>query len=219
MISIKDIPDCDKPREKLVAKGAEALSDTELIAILLGRGIKGCDVLQVARKIDRKLEAHNPKIEINNILSVKGVGIAGAARIMAAFELVRRRTINERVVIKNEQDIIPLILDIADKKQEYLICITLSGANEVIGKRVVTVGLVNANQIHPREVFADAILDRAASVILAHNHPSGLLKPSPDDLAATNQIVEAGKIIGINVLDHIIITSKGFVSLKSIGLL
>ena len=98
-------------------------------------------------------------------------------------------------------------------------CISLNGANEVIGNRVVTVGLLNSSQIHPREVFADVISDRAASIILAHNHPSGVLKPSPDDIAITEQMIEAGKILGISVLDHIIITKKGYISLKEKGLM
>ena len=112
---------------------------------------------------------------------------------------------------------LPLISYIADKKQEYFLCLSLNGANEIIGNRIVTVGLLNANQIHPREVFVDAISDRAASVIFAHNHPSGVLKPSPDDIAATRQLVKAGKILGIAVLDHIIITKKGYLSLKQKG--
>jgi DNA repair protein RadC len=95
----------------------------------------------------------------------------------------------------------------------------LNGANEIIGNRVITVGLLNKNQVHPREVFVDAIMDRAASVILAHNHPSGVLSPSPDDILATRQLADAGRIIGISVLDHIIITRKGVLSLKEAGYL
>ncbi|MBU0699339.1 MAG: JAB domain-containing protein, partial [Proteobacteria bacterium] len=103
--------------------------------------------------------------------------------------------------------------------QEYFLCISLSGANEVIGNRIVTVGLLNTNQVHPREVFADAISDRAAGIILAHNHPSGILTPSADDVATTRQLVDAGNIIGISVLDHIIVTKNGFLSFKEKGLM
>ena len=124
----------------------------------------------------------------------------------------------DSIVIQRAEDVLPLISYIASKKQEYFLCVSLNGANEVIGNRVVTVGLLNMNQVHPREVFVDAISDRAASVILAHNHPSGVLKPSPDDIATTKQLVDAGKILGISVLDHIIITKKGHLSLKERGL-
>jgi DNA repair protein RadC len=136
---------------------------------------------------------------------------------MAAFEFARRRASRENVVVEAAEDILPLVLDIVDKKQEYLVCITLNGANEVIEKRVITVGLLNKNQIHPREVFADAISDRAASVILAHNHPSGVVEPSSDDIVSTKQLADSGKMIGIEVLDHVIVTRNGYLSLKETG--
>jgi DNA repair protein RadC len=215
---IKEIPDFDRPREKLAAKGPEALSDSELLAILLGRGVKGKNVFQVARDVLRKLDKDKEKIDVKALVSIEGVGFfAKACQILASFELARRRLLKESLVIQKAEDILPLISYIADKKQEYFLCISLNGANEVIGNRVVTVGLLNTNLVHPREVFVDAISDRAASVILTHNHPSGVLKPSPDDIAATRQLVDAGKILGIPVLDHIIITKKGYLSLKEKG--
>ena len=133
--------------------------------------------------------------------------------------MARRRLFRDSIQIQKAEDVLPLVSYIADKKQEYFICITLNGANEVIGNRVVTVGLLNTNQVHPREVFVDAISDRAASVVFAHNHPSGQLKASPDDITTTNQLVDAGKILGISVLDHIIITKKGHLSFKESGLI
>jgi len=216
---IKDIPDFDRPREKLAAKGPEALSDTELFAILLGSGVKGKDVFQVAHAILRKLDRDKEKVNVKALVSIEGVGFARACQIVASFELARRRLLKKSIVIQKAEDILPIISYIADKKQEYLLCISLNGASEVIGNRVVTVGLLNTNQVHPREVFADAISDRAASIILAHNHPSGVLKPSPDDIATTKQLVDAGKILGIPVLDHIIITKKGHLSFKEKGLI
>jgi len=217
--TIKDIPNFDRPREKLAAKGPEALSDSELIAILLGSGVKGKDVFQVARAILRKLDSKKEKVDVKTLVSIEGVGFAKACQIIASFELARRRLLKESIVIQKAQDVLPLISYIAHKKQEYFLCISLNGANEVIGNRIVTVGLLNANQVHPREVFVDAISDRAASVILAHNHPSGVLKPSPNDITTTKQLVEAGKILGISVLDHIIITKKGHLSFKEKGLM
>jgi len=217
--TIKDIPNFDRPREKLAAKGPEALSDSELIAILLGSGVKGKDVFQVARAILRKLDSKKEKVDVKTLVSIEGVGFAKACQIIASFELARRRLLKESIVIQKARDVLPLISYIAHKKQEYFLCISLNGANEVIGNRIVTVGLLNANQVHPREVFVDAISDRAASVILAHNHPSGVLKPSPNDITTTKQLVEAGKILGISVLDHIIITKKGHLSFKEKGLM
>jgi DNA repair protein RadC len=214
---IKEIPYFDRPREKLAAKGPEALSDPELLAILIGRGVKGKDVFQVANAILRKLDKDKEKIDINSLVSIEGIGLAKACQILASFEFTRRRLLKESLIIKKAEDILPLISYIAYKKQEYFLCVSLNGANEVIGNRVVTVGLLNTNQVHPREVFVDAISDRAASVILAHNHPSGILKPSSDDIAVTNQLVNAGEILGIPVLDHIIITKNGHLSLKERG--
>ncbi|MCG2778852.1 MAG: DNA repair protein RadC [Desulfobacterales bacterium] len=219
MKHIKDIPNFDRPREKLAAKGPEALSDSELLAILLGSGVKGKDVFQVARSILRKLDKEKEKIDVKALVSIEGVGFAKACQIVASFEFARRRLLKERVVIQKAENILPLISYIADKKQEYFLCISLNGANEVIGNRVVTVGLLNESQVHPREVFVDAISDRAASIILAHNHPSGILKPTPPDLATIKQLVEASKIIGIPILDHIIITKKGYLSFKERGLI
>ena len=219
MKTIKEIPHFDRPREKLAGRGPEALSDTELLAILLGSGIKGKDVLQVAHTLLRKFDSKKERIDLKTLLSVEGVGPAKGCQIMAALEFARRRLVKERILIRKAEDVLPYISYIADKKQEYFICISLNGANEVIGNRVVTVGLLNTNQVHPREVYADAISDRAASVILAHNHPSGLLKASADDIETTRQLVEAGKILGISVLDHIIIARNGYFSFKERGLM
>ncbi len=219
MKHIRDIPSFDRPREKLVAKGPEALSDSELLAILLGSGVKGKDVFQVAHAILRKLDKDKKRVDVEALVSIDGVGYAKACQIVASFEFARRRLLRESIFIEKTEDILPIISYIANKKQEYFLCISLNGANEVIGNRVVTVGLLNTNQVHPREVFADAISDRAASIIVAHNHPSGILKPSPDDMATTKQLVDAGRILGISVLDHIIVTKKGYLSFKERGLI
>lgn len=219
MKNIKNIPHFDKPREKLAAKGPESLSDQELLAVLLGSGIQGKDVLNVSRTLLRKLDKGRDKIDLKTLISIRGIGVAKACQILASFEFARRRLLRERVVVQKADDILPLISYIATKKQEYFLCVSLNGANEVIGNRVVTIGLLNANQIHPREIFVGAISDRAASVILAHNHPSGILEPGPDDIATTRELVDAGEILGIEVLDHIIITKKGYLSLRDKGLI
>lgn len=216
---IKDRPYFDRPREKLAARGAKALSDVELLAVLMGSGIRGKDVIRIAREIVRKIDSGKEIMEIDSLLSIDGIGLARAGQLVAALEFARRRLLKENIVIKRPRDAFPLFNSIADKQQEHFLCLTLNGANEVIGNRTITVGLLNRSQIHPREVFVDAISDRAAAVIIAHNHPSGLLEPGPEDLAVTRRMVEAARIIGIAVLDHIIVSKRGFFSFKEHKLL
>jgi len=147
------------------------------------------------------------------------MGLAKAAQILSAFELARRHLLQETVKIACAADVLPLLSDIAGKQQEYFVCISLNGANEVIEKRIVTVGLLDKSQVHPREVFADVLADRAAAVILAHNHPSGELKPSNSDLKIHEQLTEAGRILGIRILDHVIVSKKGYFSFQEAGLI
>lgn len=219
MKSIKDLPTFNRPREKMAAQGPEALSDQELLAIILGSGVKGKNVFHVARGILQTIDKQGGKIELKSLLAIEGIGLAKACQVIASLEFARRRSAKGLLVIQKAQDVLPLIMTIADKKQEHFLCLSLNGANEVIGNRVVTVGLLNSSQVHPREVFAEVISDRAASVILAHNHPSGVLKPSPEDVTINQQLIDAGKILGITVLDHIIITKKGYLSFKEAGLM
>jgi len=219
MKSIKDLPTFNRPREKMAAQGPEALSDIELLSIILGSGVKGKNVLKVAQSILNTLAKQRGKVELKSLLALEGIGLAKACQIVASLEFARRRSAKGLLVIQKAHDVLPLIMPIADKKQEHFMCLSLNGANEVIGNRVVTVGLLNSSQVHPREVFAEVISDRAASVILAHNHPSGVLKPSPEDIAINQQLIDAGKILGIAVLDHIIISKKGYLSFKEAGLM
>jgi len=219
MKTIKDIPEHSRPREKLREKGASALSDEELVAAILGRGIEGVDIVTMSRNVGRLIRKHRENLSVDQLTSVPGMGLAKAAQILSAFELARRYLLKETVKIKSAKDILPLVADIANKQQEYFVCISLNGANEVIEKRIVTIGLVNSSQIHPREVFADVIADRAAAVIFAHNHPSGDPKPSDVDTKTHKQLTEAGKILGLRIIDHIIVTKKGYFSFQEAGLI
>jgi len=219
MKRIKDLPDFDRPREKLVRKGPAALSDIELIAIIIGKGVPGKDAFQIAKEISKILKRDLAQLNHENLLNIEGVGSAKACQLMASFELARRYLIKEDVKVTSPTDVLPLVSNIADKKQEYFICVSLNGAGEVVGNRIITVGLVDHSLVHPREVFADAITDRAASVILVHNHPSGNLEPSKQDILMTKQLVEAGSVLGIKVLDHLIVSKKGYLSMKDKGLL
>jgi len=185
MKKFKDLSAAERPREKLQAKGPEALSDLELLAILLGSGTKGSDVLAVAGRILKVLDGRNEKLGAEELQAIEGVGPAKASLIAAALEFARRRIRPEGLRISFPADVLPLIRHYADRRQEHFICVSLNGANEVIAARVVSVGLVNKTQVHPREVFADPITDRASAVIVAHNHPSGSLEPSREDIDIT----------------------------------
>lgn len=219
MKTIKDLPAHSRPREKLRERGASCLTDDELVTAILGMGTAGVDVRTIARQVAALIREHKDELSLNHLLKVPGMGLAKAAQILSAFELARRHLLKESVKIDCARDILPLLTDIAAKHQEHFICISLNGANEVIEKRIVTIGLLDKSPIHPREVFADVITDRAASVIFAHNHPSGELKPSDSDLKIHEQLTGAAKILGIRVLDHIIVSKKGYYSFQESGII
>ena len=219
MRTIKDMPEHSRPREKLREKGASALTDEELVAAILGMGTAGIDVRTIARQVADLIREHKTGLTLEHLLAVPGVGLAKAGQILSAFELARRHLLKDTVKITVAQDILPLVADIAGKQQEYFVCISLNGANEVIEKRVVTIGLLDKTSVHPREVFADVIADRAAAVIFAHNHPSGELQPSEADLRMHEQLTEAAKILGIRVIDHMIIARKGYYSFQEAGII
>jgi DNA repair protein RadC len=221
MKKMKEVPELDRPREKIAVKGARALSDTELIEAIIGRGVKNKDVREIARDISQILNLKKTEIRYEDLQEIEGIGPTKASQIMACFELGRRyfRIDDAPAKILKPEDIIPVVTWLRDRKQEHFVCITLNGAGEVLNSRTITVGLLNHSLVHPREVYADAITDRAASIICVHNHPSGSLDPSSQDIAITRQIQEAGVLLGIQLLDHIIITKKGFLSMKERGLL
>lgn len=217
--NIKNLPECERPREKLQQKGSEALSDLELMAILLGSGTKGHDVMKVSGRILKILDGNSKQLSLEELQRIEGVGLAKATLIAAALEFARRRIRPEGLKISTPADVLPLIQHYADRKQEHFICISINGANEVIKSRVVSVGLVNKTHVHPREVFADPITDRASAIIVAHNHPSGSLTPSTEDKEITGQLKSAGEILGIRLLDHIIFNHKGYFSFLESGVL
>jgi DNA repair protein RadC len=217
--AIKDMPAHSRPREKLREKGASALSDEELVAAILGMGTVGIDVRTMSKQVAGLIREHREALTLDHLLTVLGMGLAKAAQILSAFELARRHLVNDAVKISCAKDVLPLLTDITAKQQEYFICISLNGANEIVEKRVVTIGLLDKSPVHPREVFADVIADRAAAVIFAHNHPSGDPQPSEADLRLQDQLTEAGKILGIRVLDHVIVSRKGYYSFQESGII
>ena len=194
MKKMKDVPIRDRPREKIASKGAAALSDTELIEAIIGRGTKNKDVRTLAKEICSLIQKHRQKIRYEDLQEIDGIGPTKASQITACFELSRRYfpTAGLDSHVTRPEDILPHVAYLKDKRQEHFVCITLNGAGEILGIRTITLGLLNHSLVHPREVFADAITDRAASIICVHNHPSGSLEPSSQDIAITNQLRDAG---------------------------
>ena len=215
--TIHDIPEADRPREKLLRKGAAALSDQELLAVLIGKGTPGMDVMTLAAKLARVIDEKGLAVKAEDLLQFAGVGTAKATLILAAIEFARRRIKPEGAKIITPADLLPHIRHYADRKQEHFLCASINGANEILNIRVVSIGLIDRSPVHPREVFADAISDRASAVIVAHNHPSGELGPSPSDIAITAQLKAAGEIVGIELLDHIIFNRSGYFSFLEAG--
>ena len=218
MKSIKLTQPEDRPREKLEQRGAAALTDIELIAAILGSGIKGCDVMQLAHKVVAVFDSSGGAgFPAEQLKSISGIGAAKLTVLSAAWEFVGRRIRGGNCRISCPVDIMQFVRHYADRKQEHLLCITLNGANEVLHCRVVTIGLADRSLIHPREVYSEALTDRAAAIILAHNHPSGQLIPSDEDRKVTARLIQAGELLGVPLLDHLIFTTKGFYSFKEHG--
>ena len=176
MKTINQLNSFDKPREKLKAKGAKALKNEELMAILLGSGVKGKDVRKLSKEITTLLDSNFDNISLETLSQIYGLGNAKASQIVAAIELSKRYLIRTNKRILNANDIYNELKEYTTKTQEYFLAITLDGASHIINKRVVFIGTLNQSLVHPREVFADAIADRAAGIIIAHNHPA---KPQP----------------------------------------
>lgn len=219
MKKLRDIPDIDKPREKLASRGVQALSSHELLMVLLGSGLPGRDVAALAADILKVIETEKEDITLDKLTMIQGVGKAKAGQILSAFELAKRYLIKEDKKIRNTDDILALVQDIRDKKQEHFITITLTGASSLIEKREVFKGTINFSVVHPREIFADAISDRAAGIIFVHNHPADDAQPSEADIKLTNQLCDAAKLLGIQVVDHIIVTKHNYYSFQSEGML
>lgn len=219
MKKMKEVLMQDRPREKIAKKGVASLSDTELIEAILGRGTRGKDVRALAKEINGLIHEKDT-VGYEDILAIGGIGPTKASQIMACFEMGRRyyAPASPEVRVTKPDDVLPLVAHLRDKRQEHFCCITLNGAGEVLANRIVTVGLLNHSLVHPREVFADAITDRAASIICVHNHPSGSLEPSPQDIAITAQLKEAGALVGIQLIDHVIVTRTGHLSMRERGL-
>lgn len=213
------VPAADRPREKLQVKGASALSDFELLEVVIGNGNSTADVSSIARQIQKQLRKGTNTLSIEKMTSIKGVSIATASKIMASLELARRHLIRDVQPLRSLHDIVERLSDIRDKQQEYLVCLSLDGGQRLIAQRTITIGTLDSLLAHPREVFADAITDRAASIIVAHNHPSGDSTPSQKDVGLTQQLAAAGQLLGVTLHDHIVLTKTSHFSFRQHHLL
>ena len=214
VMKIKDKLKADRPREKLARYGAERLSDLELLMAIIGSGNAQADVGVIARRVLRLLRDKDGELTYSDLRSVVGLGEAKIPVILASLELAKRYLVDsDRQVVDSPEKAVAVLANIRDKKQEHFVCLTLDGANRLIAKRVVTIGTLTASLVHPREVFADAITDRAAGIIVAHNHPSGSLEISQADRDVTDRLTEAGKLLGITLIDHIVVTKDSFRSI------
>lgn len=213
---IKDLPRIERPREKLEKYGPEKLSNSELLAILLRTGGKGINVVEMARKILGKFSGSGlTKASFKDLKNTFGLGAAKACEIVACFELGRRLLQNKKSrIYLTPKDVWQELKDIRDNKKEHFVVFFLDARNQEIKREIISVGSLNANLVHPREVFEPAVRHLAAQVILAHNHPAGDPAPSEDDLEITKRLVEAGKILGIEIVDHIIVVKNDFLSFK-----
>ena len=212
MAKLKDIPKFDRPREKFLEKGPDALTDSELLAILLGSGIKGTNVKVLSQNILKKFGDSFLNASVDDLMQISGIGQAKALQISSALALTRRIFDKQNALdnlILSAQDAIALVSDLKDKKQEHLVCLYLNARNALLKKEIISIGTLDKSIIHPREIFAPGLEMHAAAVILVHNHTSGDPSPSEQDKQVAKRIIEAGQLMGINVIDFLIIAKNG----------
>ena len=218
-MKIKEVPAVDRPREKLAKYGVNKLNDSELMAILIRTGIVGKNVVELSRQILAKIKKVGlVKLTFADLLEIKGLGQTKSGQILASLELGRRLLKNKKsALILSPQDVWEELKDIRDHKKEHFVIFYLDTRHQEIQREIISVGTLNANLVHPREVFEPAITHNAAQIIVAHNHPSGDPEPSDEDIAITKRLHSAGELLGIELLDHVIISKDKFVSLKELG--
>ncbi|MES9684479.1 hypothetical protein CN514_11540 [Bacillus sp. AFS001701] len=220
---IKDFPKDERPRERLLKFGPSSLSNQDLLAILLRTGTKNESVLKVSNELLLKFDGLRllMNASVEEISNIKGIGEAKAVQLIATFELgkrINRLQYDERFMIKSPDDCAEYMMDeMRFLEQEHFVCLYLNTKNQVIARETIFKGSLNASIVHPREVFKEAFRRSASSIICLHNHPSGDPTPSREDIEVTKRLVECGKIIGIELLDHIIIGEHKYVSLKEKG--
>jgi DNA repair protein RadC len=221
--TVRDLPSAERPRERLLRFGPEALSSQELLALIIGRGVSKKSVMSIAQELMTKFGSVKAISEatVEELSKIKGIGTAKAAQLKAAFALAKRQDLEKEFpdFEINSPEVVAAMIraTIKDMAKEHFKLILLNTRNKIIGISDISTGTLNASLVHPREVFKEAITRSASSVVVAHNHPSGDTQPSDEDIRITKRLVEAGRIIGIEVLDHIIVTKGSHLSLKGRG--
>ncbi len=220
-MKMNEVPPIERPREKLIHYGPEKLSLTELLAILLRSGKKGENVVELANKIIKKYGRDKlPHLTFHDLQGYNGLGPAKACEIVACFELGKRLLKDKKAELYlKPEDVFGQLKDIRDNKKEHFMILYLDTRNQEIKKETISIGSLNASLVHPREVFEPAVRNTAAQIIIAHNHPSGDTNPSTEDIHISRRLVEAGKIMGIEVIDHVIVAKDNYFSFKEKGLL
>ena len=218
LFSPRLLPEEDRPRERLIRMGPESLSNKELLSIILVSGIRGRNVSLLAKELLTKLDKQNSIPSVKDLCDLAGMGVSKACTVAAMLEFGMRKWASGQR-IRNPLDIFNIIKHHADRRQEKFLCLSLNGAHELLASRIVTIGLVNKTIIHPREVFADPINDRASAIAVAHNHPSGNLHPSDEDTDITRKLKASADILGLNFLDHLIFSDAFFFSFRQEGLI
>ncbi len=220
--TVHDLPLGERPRERLLKLGSEALSAQEILAVILGRGTKGESVMMTSQKLLSRFGSLKgvANASVEELIQTSGIGLAKATQIKAAVELGRRLEADAgerpRRILRSPEDVAAEVKSqLKGKKKEHFLVLCLDTRNRLINSRLVSMGSLDTSIVHPREVFREAVSSCAASVIFAHNHPSGDPEPSKEDIELTKRLAKAGEIVGIDVLDHIIVCDEGFVSLKA----
>ena len=215
-MKMKDMQLIDRPQEKLVKYGAKKLTNAELLTLILRFGTKEAGVIDLAKRILQL--SKNKEMTLSSLRKIEGIGISKACQIIACFELSRRLMDDDQTIsIFSPHEIFHELKDIRSSKKEHFIAFYLDVRNQVIKRETISLGTLNASLVHPREVFEPAVRHTAASIILTHNHPSGLSTPSDEDLKLTMRLVKVGEILGIKITDHIIVCEKEYTSMKEKG--
>lgn len=213
-VRITDLPIFDRPREKLQRKGTAALSDFELLEVMIGSGNAHANVSAIARNVQKMLRSGTESLTIEALTNLPGVSIAQASKLLAGFELAKRHLVQNVKPLRTTDDIVARLDEMRNKPQEHFVALSLDGGKRLIAQRTITIGTLDTVLAHPREVFTDPIVDRAAYIVIAHNHPSGIIQPSHKDRTLTAQLVAASQLLGIPIHDHIILTKTDVFSFR-----